>query len=415
MDSKRPKILYLIHRIPYPPNRGDRIRSYHLLRHLAARADLYLAFLCEEPPSDEMLRALGEHCEELAAVPVGRFRRWLRGCTWLAAGRTATEGLFYHPELARVVSRWTKKEPFDLVVAFCSSMAPYLRLPATRKTPAVVDLVDVDSQKWFDYAEQCGGLRRCLYALEGRRLRRLECALAKRAEAVLLVSRAEADLFATFCDADNVHAVANGVDLDYFSPGSADSTEVPTSCVFTGALDYRANLDGLAWFCDQVWPAVHRQIPGARFTVVGSRPGVEAKRLGDRPGVELAANVPDVRPYLASSAVAIAPLRIARGIQNKVLEALAMGKAVVASPPALAGLEVEPGRHVLEAGSPDQWIEALMNLFESAELRGELGRAGRKYVESKHSWEARLRPLSTILGLGDDPSDSAADLQLEVN
>jgi sugar transferase (PEP-CTERM/EpsH1 system associated) len=414
VTADRPRILYLVHRIPYPPNRGDRIRSYHLLRFLAARAEVYLGFLCEQQPGDQVLGSLRPHCVDLAAVPAGGAARWARGAAWLAAGGTATEGLFYRPALARAIQGWSTERPFDLIVAFCSSMAPYLDLPATRDVPAVVDLVDVDSQKWLDYAAQCTGPRRWLYALEGARLRRRECAIARRADGVLLVSRHEAELFGSFCDADNIHAVANGVDLDYFTPSACEQEVPPSSCVFTGALDYRANLDGLRWFCGEVWPGVRRRFREATFTIVGSRPGKEARRLASAPGVELAADVPDVRPYLASASVAVAPLRVARGIQNKVLEALAMRRAVVGTPQALSGLDVQPGAHLLEALSPEEWIDAISRLLEDAALREQLGRAGRRYVETEHSWEARLRPLASILGLSGESADPATGLQLEV-
>ncbi len=228
--------------------------------------------------------------------------------------------------------------------------------------PALVDLVDVDSEKWFQYAAESRGVQRWLYRIEGRRLRRLEQSLPPRAKAITLVSDCEAELYRSFCPADSVHAIPNGVDLDYFRPGRDSDVASSQDCVFVGALDYWANIDGVHWFCDEVWPEVRRRRPEATFTLVGSRPSSPVRRLAQRPGIRLAGDVPDVRPYLAEAALVVVPLRIARGIQNKVLEALAMAKAVIATPEALEGIAVEPEVHVCQAGTPAQWIETITAL-----------------------------------------------------
>ncbi len=399
MQERVTKILYLVHRVPYPPNRGDRIRSFHLLEFLGARAEVHLAFLSEQPVSEEAIAAIRKHCKRLAAVVLTRRRRGLRAACAAATGRTATEGLFRSPRLKRIVRDWSRQTRFDAVVVFCSSMVQYLDVPALDGVPAVVDLVDVDSQKWLDYAEQAGGFKRFLYRLEGRRRRKLERSLAERAKAVTLVSPQEADIYRAFCPTDRVYAIANGVDLDYFRPAdSADSAE-SERLVFVGALDYRANIDGVKWFCEHVWPEIHHRRGAATFTLVGSNPTSDARRLAELPGVELAADVPDVRPYLAGAAVVVVPLRIARGIQNKVLEALAMGKPIVASPQSLEGLDVEPGVHLCQAAEARQWIENIEELLDNRELRRRLATAGRTHVEQNRSWDARMKPFAALLGL----------------
>ncbi len=402
MPNRRPQALFLVHRIPYPPNRGDRIRSFHLLEFLAARADVWLAFLSEAPPTDEALRALAERCARVEAVDLDRTGRWFRAAWSLAAGRTATEGLFAAPALRRALGQWGREVRFDVAVVFCSSMAQYLSAAGLEGVRTVVDLVDVDSQKWFDYAATSRGLRRALFSLEGRRLRRLETAIAQRAAFVTLVSAQEAAIFRGFCPADTVRVVPNGVDLEYFRPVPQEEGPSPR-CVFVGALDYRANVDGLAWFCEAVWPEVIKRRPGATFAVVGSNPSPAARKLGTLPGVELVGEVPDVRPHLASAAVVVVPLRVARGLQNKVLEAWAMRRAVVASPQALEGLAIEPGVHACRADEPGQWVETIAELLDDPERRERLGRAGREYVEAHHRWEECLAQLAELLGLpGED-------------
>ena len=403
MGDGRPNILYLVHRVPYPPNRGDRIRSFHLLEFLAGRSRVHLAFLCQQAPARETMRVLRQRCAGLAAVVLGDRMRWVRAAWSLVSGRTATEGLFCAPRMRRIVRRWAAEQRFDAAIVFCSSMVQYLKVPGLEGVPAVVDLVDVDSQKWFDYAEGSRGLKRLLFRLEGRRLRRLEASLSQRAAAVTLVSRHEADLFRDFCPADCVHAIPNGVDLEYFRPAAPAESAASQRCVFVGALDYRANIDGVRWFCEQVWPEVHRRRPDATFAVVGSNPAAAARRLAELPGVELVGEVPDVRPHLAGAAVAVVPLRVARGIQNKVLEALAMGKAVVATPQALEGLGVEPDVHVCRAADAGEWVEAVTGLLEDAQKRARLGSAGRAYVEAHHRWDVQLRPFADLLGLAETP------------
>jgi glycosyltransferase involved in cell wall biosynthesis len=196
------------------------------------------------------------------------------------------------------------------------------------------------------------------------------------------------------------------VDLDYFAPQG--SAEGPPSCVFVGALDYRPNVDGAVWFCQEIWPEIRRRHPDARVSLVGRCPVPRVKRLAEIAGVEVVGPVVDVRPYVARAAVAVVPLQIARGLQNKVLEALAMGKPVVASPPALGGLKAEPGVHLLAARSRDEWVESMCGLFTDPALRTRLGAAGRRFVESCHRWDHCLQPLHELLGLPEDHNDMSA-------
>jgi len=410
MSKPRESVLYLVHRVPYPPNRGDRIRSFHVLEFLASRAEVHLAFLAEEPPSGPTMEVLEGLCRRVAAVPLGRHSRWAHAAWSLLAGRTATEGLFSCRDLREIVRRWAQETRFDAAFVFCSSMVQYLDAPGLARVPAIVDLVDVDSQKWLDYAEHSRWLRRSLFRMEGYRLRRLESALPQRAAAITLVSQCEAEIYRSFCPAECVYAIPNGVDLDYFRPEESAVASRSQQCVFVGALDYRANSDGITWFCKNVWPEVRRRRPGAVFRVVGSRPGAAVRRLARLPGVELVGEVPDVRPYLADAALVVVPLRVARGIQNKVLEALAMGKAVVASPQARDGLDVLPGIHLSEASTPSEWTDAVALLLDNQELRRRLGLAGRELVEASYAWEARLPawelPWARVAASRQRPSES---------
>jgi sugar transferase (PEP-CTERM/EpsH1 system associated) len=399
----RPDLLYLVHRVPYPPDKGDRIRTFNILHYLSGRAAVHLACLADEPVGDETLAALRRLCARVAVVPLGSQARWVRALGALLTGRTVSEGAFRSPALFTTLRGWARDTRFHACLASASSLVPYLRTPELRDVPAVIDLIDVDSQKWFDYAAAGRGPKAWLYRTEGRRLRRLEQSLPSWARALTLVSEAEVGLFRAFCPADNVHAVANGVDLEYFRPQPPAAGQ---DCVFVGALDYPPNIDGACWFCRDVWPRIRQARPHAKLRLVGRRPVPAVRALAGVEGVEVVGQVPDVRPFLAGAAVSLVPLRIARGVQNKTLEALAMAKAVVASPPSLAGIRAEPGVHLLAAASAAEWVATVVRLLDDEPLRRRLGVAGRRFVEEHHHWDRCLEPFGSLLGL--EPADLPA-------
>lgn len=408
----RPQILFLAHRVPYPPNRGDRIRSFHLLQFLARRADVHLAYLTDSAVPDDTQQALTRLCKRVLQVHLHPQRRWINSALSLARGRSATEGLFHSKDLKRQLVSWAHQTQFDAAFVFCSSMAQYLRTEGLQSISAVLDLVDVDSQKWFDYADKRSGLMRWLLRLEGARLRKVEQSLPDLVDAITVVTEQEADLFQTFRSDYRPHVLRNGVDLTYFKPtlrtetpsNRTDATPVqsvvlPLSVVFVGALDYQANVDGVAWFCTHVWPEVRKRFGNATFRIVGSRPNAKAIALGELPGVELIGEVNDVRPWLHRATVVVAPLLVARGVQNKVLEALATGKPLVVSPQALEGIDAQPEVHLLLAQTPSQWIDQLTKLFESVNLCERLGKAGRSFVERECLWSTQLEKLCRLPGL----------------
>lgn len=390
-------ILYAVHRVPFPPDKGDRIRAFHLLKFLAGQGKLYLASLADEPVPPSVEAALRQYCEKLEIVPVD-WKRWPRALVSLIGGGTVSEGAFASNRLQRTIQEWAREIPFDVALASSSSMAPYLQLPELTQVPAIVDLVDLDSEKWLEYGRTSRGPKAWLYRTEGTRLRQRERDLKKWTRAITLVSQSEADLYRKWCGDGPVHAVSNGVDLEYFVPRAAPEHEV--SAVFVGALDYRPNVDGICWFCEEIWPAIHRQHPELKIYLVGRQPVPAVKRLGEIEGVVVVGQVDDVRPHIAKATFAIVPLRIARGIQNKVLEAMAMGRPVIASPEPLVGLAVQRGRDVLEAITPEDWQQHVATLLRDRELRLSMGQRAREYVETHHCWERRLAPFAELIGSG---------------
>ncbi len=405
LDSsvRRRRVLYLVHRFPYPPDKGDRIRAFHVLRFLSQHADMSVATLADEPVSPAHLAELRRYCRRLEVVPLRRWGRWAKAACCFATGRTVTEGAFASSRLRAVIREWVRDVSFDAVLCSASSMSQFLRLPELQATRKVVDLVDVDSEKWLQYAAAGRGPKSWLYRIEGRRLRRLERGLVGSVDAITLVSQAEADLYRRVCGDGAVHAVGNGVDLEYFAPPANPPPPEP-ACVFVGAMDYRPNVEGVLWFAQHVWPQVHQRHPEAIFYVVGRRPTPAISRLADQPGIVVTGTVPDVRPYLARAAVVVAPLQIARGMQNKVLEAMAMGRPVVAATEALTGLKATPGEHLLESDTARHWTDTIVSLLSDGKRSRCLGAAARRFVEMHHNWSRSLADLSRILGLTEAPA-----------
>ena len=384
------RVLFLTHRTPFPPDKGDRIRTYHLLRQMAARGRVWLGSLTDEPVSSGTHTALGALCERVVQVPVGRRSRWLKAAQRLASGGSLSEGLFASGALARILRAWAAEVRFDAVVASSSALVPYLRDPAFRDVPKVVDLIDVDSQKWLDFASASKPPKRWLYRLEAARVRKLEQGLAKAVQTASVVSRAEADVYDAFTHPGAATVATNGVDLEYFAPRGV---EQQPALAFVGALDYLPNEDAAVWFARGMWPAIRAKFPNVEFRIIGRNPTPAVRALAALPGVNLVGQVPDVRPFVASASVVVVPLRLARGVQNKVLEAMAMAKAVVAAPASLAALQTVSGTHLLSASTTAEWIDSVCALLADPLRRQALGGAARRYVEEHHHWERCLQPL----------------------
>jgi len=397
--------LLITQRFPYPPDRGDRIRSYQMLRFLSRRSRVWLACTADEEPTADQVDHVRELCGgEVSIHPIGRRERLIGAASQMALRRSATQGAFYSRSMYRTLARWSQSHKMDAVLTYCSSMGPYLQALHQRPPKVVLDLVDLDSQKWRDYADASGGLKRWLYLLEARRVHRLEQRLAGASDHVVLVSQQEAELFQHHHNGHSADALCNGVDTEYFAPDAIAPDRVAAhrrgqpQFVFVGVLNYQPNASGIIWFCRTIWPAIRHLWPAAQLEIVGRCPTTDVLSLGMIPGVHVVGSVEDVRPYLLAADVAVAPLRIARGVQNKVLEALASGLPVIATPQAATGVAPSPG--LVTATMPDQWIEAIRNLTATPDHHHRIGQAARQHVQQHFSWEAKLQPLAKYLGLG---------------
>jgi sugar transferase (PEP-CTERM/EpsH1 system associated) len=402
--SEPDSLLLLVHRIPYPPNKGDKIRSYHLLRFLAERYRVHLGTFVDDPRDEVHVPKLREICADVCAVTLSPRRQRLVSLAAVVRGEPMSLPYYRSRELAR----WVRKKVYDegvrRFVAFSSPMAQYAPANGIEIHP-IVDFVDVDSEKWRQYGGRQAWPLSWIYRREGKRLLDFEKTVASQAAASLFVTREEADLFRRRAEgiSANICSVVNGVDTRYFTPDASHPNPYGPGgpggpvIVFTGMMDYWANVDAVSWFVRESFPLVRERVPAARFVIVGARPSRAVSRLADETGVHVTGAVPDVRPYISHAQIAVAPLRIARGIQNKVLEAMAMARPVVASPDAVEGLVLPPELRVHVSGDPRTMAMSVSSLLSSQRERERLGDLGRGWVRSQHDWSKTLAPISALI------------------
>jgi polysaccharide biosynthesis protein PslH len=384
-------LLYLVHRLPYPPNKGDKVRSCHLLKHLATLHRVYLGSFIDDPDDEQHLPLLRTMCADVFAPRLHPRRAQLASLAGLWSGEALTLRYYRDASLQRWVKRTVERENIDAIVVFSSSMAPYAE---GLNLPTLVDFVDVDSAKWSAYAGQHRWPMSWLYRREGTRLLACERAVAARSARSFLSTEKETALFRSLAPecAGQVEPMNNGVDADYFAPDPARPSpfaagELPV--VFTGAMDYWPNIDAVTWFAREMLPALRKDWPSLRFHIVGRSPTPAVRALAGE-AVSVSGTVPDVRPYLQHAAVVVAPLRLARGIQNKVLEAMAMGRPVVASRECGDAIHATAGTELLLAGDVAGHLEHIGALLADPQRAARIGAAGRRRVLSDYAWAAQF-------------------------
>ena len=408
------KLLFLTHRIPYPPNKGDKIRSFHELSAFIARGhEVHLLGFADDAKDLCHQEKLAQMCASATIIPLHRSWAKLHALGDLFTRAPLSLGYFSSRRMRHEVQRKLAEVNFDAVFVYSSTMAQYV--PRELETRTVVDLVDVDSEKWRDYAHRTQPPMAWIYELETHRLRRYEHAIVSRFAHTVVTTKREAALLKDldeFTRRARLHTITNGVDLNHYRPTALTeftASSLPESerrflsdlskprLVFTGAMDYYANVEGVRYFADKVFPLIRERAPQVEFFIVGSNPTAEVKRLGERDGITVTGFVEDIRPYLASATACIAPLRIARGVQNKILEAMAMGRAVIATSEATAGLRVADGEQVLVGRNANELAEAVLRVIEDLDLRTRLEAQARSFVEEEHAWSPLLERLVDLV------------------
>lgn len=393
-------ILFLSHRLPYPPNKGDKIRSYALLKYLASKGTVHLGCFVDDRSDLAHLDAV----RQLAAGDchfefMGPLAKMFRGARAVVDGSAITIGSFASPHLKSFLKRLFREKSFDDVVVFGSAMAPYLLDPEFGPHRVLFDMVDVDSDKWLQYSANSGGLLKWLYHREALLLMETEKSAARLFGKTLLVSEFEADTFRKIApeSRSRIGSLTNGVDLSYFAAGEFNNpfSEDEYPLVMTGHMGYRPNYEGALWFAKEVLPIVQQSEPRVRAHFVGMAPS-PMLRAAAGPGIVVTGDVPDVRPYLRFAEVVIAPLQMARGVQNKVLEAMAMAKPLVATHDATRSLGVEAGVHLWIENAPEKFAQAVVEAL-TGPSREQIARNARKYVEDHHSWPDLLTQVDRHL------------------
>ncbi len=387
------KILYLCHRFPFPPRRGGKIRPFNMIQHLSREHEVTVASLARSAQEADEGQGIAPYCHHFEMARVRNSMQMLRMVERLPTTTPSSFGYFHSPALASAVRRLLAQQDFDLIFVHCSSVARYVA--QVRGIPKILDFGDMDSQKWLEYG-QCKPWPLSLgYRLEGVKLVAEEKRLARQFDLCTATTRAEWETLEGYSTGAATDWFPNGVDGTYFAPdGSAYD---PNTLCFVGRMDYFPNQDCMADFCHSTFPLIRAQRPQARLLIVGADPTPVVRALGSLPGVSVTGSVPDVRSYLRQSAAMVAPLRIARGTQNKILEAMAAGVPVVTSRIAAGGVDAVDGEHFRTASTPEGYAAAVLNLMDDAAVRQRFAADGRARVLSHHAWNNSMRKLDTII------------------
>ncbi|MEW6326652.1 MAG: glycosyltransferase [Thermodesulfobacteriota bacterium] len=426
-------ILYLAHRIPYPPNKGDKIRSFHEIKYLSTHHDIYLACLADDPADLSYARELERFCKTVDVVLIDPPKAKLKSLFCLPVSKPLSVAYFYSKKLQQIIDHRLSTMSYDAIICFSSSMAEYVFKtkhpsiipphPSLLTPQLIMDFVDVDSDKWQQYSRHARWPFSWIYKLESRRLAAYEKKVAELFHHSIFVSKKETELFRSQNPGVmGVSAVPNGVDFTYFSPGSSNVSNTSNASndsnvsnnsntfsdsnisddsnkpilLFTGAMDYYANIDGVVWFSKEVLPHLTERFPSLMFHIVGRNPAPEVRAL-ENDHIKVTGYVEDIRPFYERATVYVAPLRIARGIQNKVLEAMSMARPVIATSRAFEGIEAVPGRDLLIADSRTEFIEKISLLLEDEQGRQSVATSARRTVEKNYSWERSVEMLERLI------------------
>lgn len=392
------KLLYLVHRIPYPPNKGDKIRSFHFLKALAEKYEIYLGTFIDDPDDKQYIDALKAYCKDSCCVELDPKLSKLKSLSGFLSGEALSLPYYRDARLQAWVDKTIAEQNIERALIFSSPMAQYLSNQP--RVNLVADFVDVDSDKWRQYAASKTWPASWVYRREAQKLLEFETHTAGLTKTTVFVSEQEAQLFRQLAPrvAGKINFVNNGVDTEFFDPQlsfACPFAENQAAIVFTGAMDYWANVDAVAWFAQQVFPSVKQQIPHARFYVVGSKPTKAVQMLAENdPSVIVTGRVDDVRQYIAHAHLVVAPLRIARGIQNKVLEAMAMAKPIVATPAAMEGIPANPYLQVAVEDSPQEFAAQVVGILQQPVVAVT---EHRRYVRDDFSWQHNGERLCQML------------------
>jgi sugar transferase (PEP-CTERM/EpsH1 system associated) len=388
------KILFVCHRLPFPPNEGGKIRAFNMIEHLAKEHSVVVASLSHTEEELQNGAPLRDYCEDVIAEVVPPHIRWMNACKALATSTPSSVAYFWSPKLYDRIQTKIRATKFDAIIVHCGNAAQYVL--DNQDCFRVLDYCDLDSVKWEEYSRWKPFPFSAGYALEAKKLRKYEHDLALRFQCCSVTTSDEKEKFGAFRVSTPCTVIPNGVDTSYFRRNE-DSTSTGAVIMFLGRMDYFPNVDGVCYFATEVLPIIRERVPKVEFRIVGSNPAVKIRELAKIPGVVVTGYVPDVRRYATDATVSVAPLRIARGTQNKILESMAMGIPVVASREAAKGIDAVAGRDLLVAEDSQTFAKKVLEVLEDRRLGNRLSEAALKRIESAHQWSASMGILDRLL------------------
>jgi polysaccharide biosynthesis protein PslH len=393
------RIFFMCRRVPFPPDRGDKIAAFNQIRHLSTGHEVHVFCLGDGRQDLDNIPGLRSYAKTVTAAPVAELAIKLRALKSLFTCQPLSVGALNETKLHRAIRQKFDELRPDLIIVYSCNIAQFAE--PFPEVPRIIQLGDLDSLKWGQYA-QCSAIPlKWIYAIEERRLLGYERRIARAFSHALVHTDTERRDFERLFPGIPVSMVGNGVDLEHFR--SAGAAKRPASIVFTGVMDYRPNVDAVRWFCDEILPIVRREIREASFVICGNRPIPAVRRLAKRPGVIVTGRVPDTRPYLDQAEIFVAPLRMARGIQNKVLEALAMGLPCVVSLAAWNGTVIPRGEGIVATDNPREFAEHVVHLLRDRNWRREMARKARAAAEANYRWGAQMIHLDRVLAAVTEP------------
>jgi len=410
-------VLFVCHRLPYPPNRGGKIRPFNMIRHLSQKHSVVVASLAHTEQELREGESLKDYCEDVIAEVLPSRVRWLQALKALPTRTPSSVAYFRSPQLHERIRQAALERKFDVTLVHCAFVAQYVT--HIQSGFRIMDFGDLDSAKWAEYSHWKGFPLSWMYSFESTKLRAYEQKIARLFDRCTVTTEGERDEFENLQVGTPPTVIPNGVDVSYFSPTEISASADP-SIVFLGRMDYFPNIDGVCYFAENILPLIRKKLPKVEFRVVGSNPTRKIRKLEQTPGIVVTGHVPDVRRYLQGGAVAVAPLRIARGTQNKILEAMAMGIPVIATPNAAKGIQAVAGRDLLVAETPHAFAEHVIRLLQNADVRRTLSETARKQVEKGHMWPASMKILDSTLRFSDKildrrPLTTLADEDLQLH
>ncbi|MET0106810.1 MAG: TIGR03087 family PEP-CTERM/XrtA system glycosyltransferase [Sedimenticola sp.] len=397
----KPPLMFLCHRIPYPPNKGDKIRSYNLLKHLAEHFTIYLGTFIDDPIDWDYVPVMEEICEDTCFIKLDPASARIKSVSGFLSGKPLSLPYYFSKELADWIQKTTAKNSIRKLIIYSSAMAQYAMYSDQPFSNRVIDFVDIDSDKWNQYSESKSWPMNWVYQREAELLLNFEKKVANEFDHSFFVSAAEADMFKAMSPdtASKVGFYSNGVDTDYFNPTEVAENPYQESdkvLVFTGAMDYWPNIDAVVWFSESVLPRLIEIDQRIKFYIVGGNPSETVTKLADSKNIEVTGRVDDIRPYIKFAHAAVAPMRIARGIQNKVLEAMAMECTVVTSQQGYEGITADKQVELFIANEVDDWISKICLAIEYSE-QNSMGKSARARVITDYSWHGCLSGIETYL------------------